>query len=416
MKTIVLDDDPTGTQCATNVTVLLRWDVDAIVSVLKSADSVYLQTNSRSLSEADAVALVEKIKADCDAAGKILNERIEYVLRGDSTLRGHVFSETAVFLGPNSSILFLPAYPDVGRTTVDGIHYVKIEGINLRADETEFADDPVFPFKTSGMVEFVAEKSDRTGVHVSLDIVRSGLDNLITALKAVPAGSVIVPDAQNDDDIEAISNAIKALRESDAPILVRSAAPLAALLAGVRSHGFLQGPLKQAPFSTLLVAGSHTEGATKQLAAISARWGEPEVLNTEAAMSDPIRAAKQVVAGAKAKLVSRSFAIVTSDRIRLVEHNTLEHGERVMQSIIAAVQNLCPDVDVVIAKGGITSAEVARAGIGAKEGWVLGQILPGISVWKVKDRTNRELLYVVVPGNVGNPDTLMKVIEIVGVK
>ena len=42
MKTIVLDDDPTGTQCATGVTVLLRWDVSSLIEVLRTADSVYL--------------------------------------------------------------------------------------------------------------------------------------------------------------------------------------------------------------------------------------------------------------------------------------------------------------------------------------------------------------------------------------
>ncbi len=415
MKTIVLDDDPTGTQCATGVTVLLTWDVDAIVKVLKEADSVYLQTNSRALNEADAVSLTKLIKIDGDAAGLILGEEIEYVLRGDSTLRGHVFSETQVFLNGKNSILFLPAYPDVGRTTIDGVHYVRIEGTNKRADETEFASDPVFSFKTSTMVDFVAEKTDRKGVRFSLAQVREGAIPLSQKFSAVSPGSVIVPDAENDSDIEIISDAVKALRKSDAPLVVRSAAPLAASLAGVRSKGLLQAPLKSGEFATLLVAGSHTEGATKQLAQIAARWGDPELINTDMAMKNPAEAAERAISGAKRKLSERNFAIVASERTRLAEHNTLEHGGKVMDAIISTVQSLCAFADVVVAKGGITSAEVARAGIGAKEGWVLGQILPGISVWKVKDRTGRELMYVVVPGNVGDPDTLMKVLEIVGV-
>ena len=374
MKTIVLDDDPTGTQCATGVTVLLTWDVDAIVKVLKEADSVYLQTNSRALNEADAVSLTKLIKIDGDAAGLILGEEIEYVLRGDSTLRGHVFSETQVFLNGKNSILFLPAYPDVGRTTID-----------------------------------------RKGVHFSLAQVREGAIPLSQKFSAVSPGSVIVPDAENDSDIEIISDAVKALRKSDVPLVVRSAAPLAASLAGVRSKGLLQAPLKSGEFATLLVAGSHTEGATKQLAQIAARWGDPELINTDMAMKNPAEAAERAISGAKRKLSERNFAIVASERTRLAEHNTLEHGGKVMDAIISTVQSLCAFADVVVAKGGITSAEVARAGIGAKEGWVLGQILPGISVWKVKDRTGRELMYVVVPGNVGDPDTLMKVLEIVGV-
>jgi uncharacterized protein YgbK (DUF1537 family) len=132
-------------------------------------------------------------------------------------------------------------------------------------------------------------------------------------------------------------------------------------------------------------------------------------------MRSPKSAAEMVIEGARVKIAERNFAIVASERVRLAEHNTLEHGGKVMEAIIFSVQGLCAYVDVVVAKGGITSAEVARAGIGANEGWVLGQILPGISIWRVQDRNGRELLYVVVPGNVGDPDTLMKVLEIVGV-
>ena len=387
----------------------------AIVEVLQEADSVYLQTNSRALNEADAVALAKQIKSDGDSAGEILGEEIEYVLRGDSTMRGHIFTETSVFLGANNSIIFLPAYPDVGRTTVDGVHYVRIEGVSRRADETEFAHDPVFGFKTSTMVDFVAEKSERTGIYFSLAEIREGASALAENFAAVAPGSVIVPDAQENSDIEIISDAIKILRLSSAPLIVRSAAPLAASLAGVRSTGLLSAPLKTGKFATLLVAGSHTEGATKQLAQIASRWGEPELINTAQAMVDPNKAAETAITEGREKLQERSFAIVTSERTRLESHNTLEHGENVMQAIIAAVQGLVAYSDVVVAKGGITSAEVARAGIGATKGWVLGQILPGISVWTLNDRTGRELMYVVVPGNVGDPETLMKVLEIVGV-
>jgi len=75
MKTIVLDDDPTGTQSATGVSVLFETHVDLLVDALRQADSVYVQTNSRALPEAQAVALVAKIKADGEAAAKRLGRR-----------------------------------------------------------------------------------------------------------------------------------------------------------------------------------------------------------------------------------------------------------------------------------------------------------------------------------------------------
>jgi len=414
VKTIVLDDDPTGTQCATGVQVLLRWDASSLVEVLTKADSVYLLTNSRALNERDAVALAQRIKNDGDSAGLALGEEIQYVLRGDSTLRGHVFTESEIFLNSTNSIIFLPAYPEVGRRTIDGVHYVRIEGVDRPAHETEFAQDPVFSYSAQTLLDFVAEKSERKGVHFSLVQIREGALSLSQKFANVPSGSVILPDAESNEDIKIVADAIKILRDGGIQLVVRSSAPLAALLAGVRSSGFLTPPLMTGKFSTLLIAGSHTDGATRQLARLSARWGEAGVINTALAMQNPAQAATGAIAESKHKLQGNSLAIITSERHRLSEHNTLAHGEKVMDSLICAVNELCTYADIVVSKGGITSAEVARSGIGAVDAWVLGQILPGISVWKVKDRGNRELLLVIVPGSVGDSDTLMNVLEIVG--
>ena len=82
-----------------------------------------------------------------------------------------------------------------------------------------------------------------------------------------------------------------------------------------------------------------------------------------------------------------------------------------MAALTTAVRDLLPDVGVVVSKGGITSAEVARVGIGATSAVVLGQVLPGVSVWRLRAHDGRELLYVVVPGNVGSPDTLVRVLD-----
>ena len=102
MKTIVLDDDPTGTQSATGVTVLLESDADLLTDALRHADSVYVQSNSRALDESTAVALIRRIRADGEEAARRLGVEVRFVLRGDSTLRGHVFAETEVLLAARS--------------------------------------------------------------------------------------------------------------------------------------------------------------------------------------------------------------------------------------------------------------------------------------------------------------------------
>jgi len=85
-----------------------------------------------------------------------------------------------------------------------------------------------------------------------------------------------------------------------------------------------------------------------------------------------------------------------------------------MEALTTTVRVLLPEVEVVVSKGGITSADVARVGLGATRATVLGQVLPGVSVWKVVGIDGRDRLYVVVPGNVGEPDALVKVLAALG--
>ncbi|WP_157001623.1 four-carbon acid sugar kinase family protein [Agromyces laixinhei] len=409
MKTIVLDDDPTGTQSATGVTVLLESNADLLTEALEHAESVYVQTNSRALDEATAVALVRRIRSDGEEAARRLGDEVRFVLRGDSTLRGHVFAETEPFLDDAAVMLFVPAFPDGGRTTRDGVHLVRVAGVDVPAHESEYADDQVFGFSTGVLVDYITEKSGRRAIAVSLDAVRSG--DLAATIAHAPAGSVIAPDAVDADDIAAIARAVDDATAAGATVVVRCAAPLAAELAGVASRGLLPTPLVPATQPVLLVCGSHTSGASAQLEPLVESWGAPAVIDTDAALVDPEAAGLSAAGIARAHLGSRPLAIVTSERSRSASHNTLAHGEKVMTALTTAVRSLLPEVAVVVSKGGITSAEVARTGIGASSAVVLGQVLPGVSVWQLASHDERELLYVVVPGNVGAPDTLVRVLD-----
>jgi len=412
VKTIVLDDDPTGTQSATDAVVLLDSSATLIAEALAEVDSIYLLTNSRAIPEAEAVALMRDIRRDAAAAAQALGEEIQFVLRGDSTLRGHVFTETAVFADEKSVILFVPAFPDGGRTTEGGVHYVRQGADRVPAHLTEFADDPVFPFTTAVLVDYVREKSGLRASTVALDCVRGGgMEDILVA--ALP-GTVVVPDAVTNDDVRLIARGVEAARLRGATVVVRSASPLAAALAGVESSGLLPVPLVPSTVPTLLVCGSHTAGATAQLDLVAVRHGAPVVIATERAFADPAQAGADAASIASHQLADRGLTVVTTERTRSLDHNTLEHGRLVMEALTTSVRALLPDVQVVVSKGGITSADVARVGLGATRATVLGQVLPGVSVWRLTAIDGRELLYIVVPGNVGEPDALVKVLASLG--
>lgn len=414
MKTLILDDDPTGTQSASGVDVLLEWDADLIEEALGGADAVYLLTNTRAVSEADAVALLERTRTEAEEAGRRLGERVHVVLRGDSTLRGHVFPETAVFAGPASVIVFVPAFPEGGRTTIDGTHYVRIGDETLPAHETEYAQDPVFPFRSGHLPDYVREQSGRETAHFGLAGLRDGAAEFRAALREAVPGTVLLPDAETGDDVRIIAQAITAAWADGADVVVRSASPLAAAIAGVESDGLLPSPLVAEPVAALLVCGSHTIGATRQLAPVEAAFGPAEIVPTSDALQDAVATGRAVAEAARARLTATGFAAISSERERDASHNTLDHGERVMIALTSATAALRRSVEVVVSKGGITSAEVARVGLGARRARVLGQVLPGVSVWSVVTPEDEEKLYVVVPGNVGDPSTLVDVLAALG--
>jgi uncharacterized protein YgbK (DUF1537 family) len=414
MKTIVLDDDPTGTQSATGVTVLLESNADLLAEALQGADSVYVQTNSRALPAEEAVALVGRIKTDGEAAAQRLGDHVRFVLRGDSTLRGHVFAESEVFLDDDAVMLFVPAFPDGGRTTRGGVHYVQVGDQELPAHESEYAQDPVFGFSTGVLVDYVAEKSGRRGLAVALEQVRAG--ELTRILAEAPASAVVLPDVVDAGDVSAIARAVDDVTTRGRRVVVRCAAPLAAELAGVTSRELLPTPLVERAERVLLVCGSHTHGASAQLQPVAEAWGAPVVVNTATALDAPTAAGLEAADAARGAFAGQPVTVLTTERERSSEHNTLAHGERVMAALTTAVASLLPAVGVVVAKGGITSAEVARTGIGATSARVLGQVLPGVSVWRMSARDGRNVLYVVVPGNVGGPDTLTRVLDALDVR
>jgi uncharacterized protein YgbK (DUF1537 family) len=418
MKTIVLDDDPTGTQSASGVPVLLRFDADLITAALRHDDAVYVLTNSRAIPQKEAVELVGRVREAGLEAGRRLGETVRFVLRGDSTLRGHVFAEVDAFTTADSVVLFLPAFPAGGRTTRAGVHYVRLGDLDVPAGDTEFAQDPVFGFLSSTMSEYVVEVGGgRPAITVPLAELRASDGGAVAqALAEAAPGTVVVPDAVTDDDIELVYQALEKAWPAGRHIVVRCAAPLAARCAGALSPGLLPVPLDRPAGPVLLVCGSHTVGATRQLATVQRDWRVPvAVIDTDQALTDPAAAGQAVVEPIREQLHSRGVALVTSERVRAAHNNTLRHGEQVMTALTAAVAELAGDAAVVVAKGGITSAEVALTGLGTGAARVRGQVLPGISVWDL-DTPTGQVPYVVVPGNVGDDQTLSEVLRRVGAR
>ena len=67
----------------------------------------------------------------------------------------------------------------------------------------------------------------------------------------------------------------------------------------------------------------------------------------------------------------------------------------------------------MVAKGGITSSDVGVKALRTRRAWVLGQIRPGIPVWRTDEESRFPgVPYVIFPGNVGEESTLREAVEL----
>ena len=85
--------------------------------------------------------------------------------------------------------------------------------------------------------------------------------------------------------------------------------------------------------------------------------------------------------------------------------------------ISGGVQRLVGELNItpafVVAKGGITSSDVAVKALGVRHALVMGQIRPGVPVWRTGAESRFPAIpYVIFPGNVGTAQTLREAVAI----
>ena len=403
-RVVVLDDDPTGTQTVSEVDVILqpsRPRFDAFFA--GPARALYVLTNTRAMPRDAATAYLAEVVAQIDGAARHAGVPWVPLLRGDSTLRGHVFAEADVLGARDAVVLFVPAFPEGGRTTVGGVQTVVVDAIPRNAADTEFAADPTFGYRSRNLVSWVAEVGGgRPAVMVALGELRDhGSDGVTDALLRAPAGSVVIPEAETADDLRCVAVGLLEAEARGARVVVRSASTFAAIRAGLKARRIeaLDGP---APRRILIACGSYTAASTAQLDALAAR-GRPVA---ELGPDTPI---VQLVTMAQARLATDGLAIIATPRSRS-DDGSLRSGASMMDRLTEVIGRLRNDVDAVIAKGGITSAAAAIS-LGANVARVEGQLAPGIALWSLRLGGERSMPYVVVPGNVGGPDALTDVLD-----
>ncbi|MBZ9982388.1 MULTISPECIES: four-carbon acid sugar kinase family protein [unclassified Mesorhizobium] len=112
----------------------------------QAAAVIAVDSGSRSATSSQAFEAVARLTARL-ASRAVLYKTV------DSTLRGHITEELEACFAASGrkSLLFAPAFPQAGRTTVRGIQFV--DGIPV--SESAYSHDPVHPVRHSALVDLV---------------------------------------------------------------------------------------------------------------------------------------------------------------------------------------------------------------------------------------------------------------------
>ncbi|HET8880330.1 MAG TPA: four-carbon acid sugar kinase family protein [Arthrobacter sp.] len=454
---VVLDDDPTGTQSVADLPVLTRWDAEDFTWAFshringRRPDAVYVLTNTRSLDPAEAAARNEEIVRNALTAASGAALRVGFVSRSDSTLRGHYPLEpdviaatiSAVDGGATDGVVIVPAFPDAGRVTIGGVHYMRGAGTGRLTPvaETEFARDASFGFANSEMARYVEEKSQgrfraESVIVLGLDTIRAAgsgpdgsagdpqlsADAIADAIDAATDSTPIVADIVSEHDLRLLALGLEEAERRGKKLLYRVGPPFVRARIGQEIHAELSGAEAYAGTTPpeaggLIVVGSHVGVTTRQLNVLTAQHSAARIVEIDVEQLLDGRAAEHLDATVATVVEALHGADVILHTSRLLikaddAAESLRIARTVSAAVVAVVNRTLKTFPprFVIAKGGITSSDVAAHGLEIRRAIVRGPMLPGIvSLWEPVDGPAKGIPYVVFAGNVGDDDSLAQV-------
>jgi uncharacterized protein YgbK (DUF1537 family) len=146
---LVLADDLTG--ALESGAAFAQRGIKSAVNLLKAHRTgepvLVIDTETRHASEEQAAMRIGQLATSITA-------RLIYK-KTDSTLRGNIRAELQA-LSQRGPVLFVPAYPQMGRTVHDGCLYVH----GIPVEQSPFAKDPVHPVRTGNIAALLADSSN----------------------------------------------------------------------------------------------------------------------------------------------------------------------------------------------------------------------------------------------------------------
>lgn len=250
------------------------------------------------------------------------------------------------------------------------------------------------------------------------------MDGIERKLLGVCGFGKVVVNAAADVDVKIFSIALYRAMAKGKNFLFRTAAALVKAFGGISSQPLLtreQMIHTRTPNGGVIVVGSHTQKTTRQLDELKKAEGiVPVEFNSDLVLDESAFAAETARTTRKMEEIIRSgktAVVYTKRKLLVIENDSPEdallRSVRISNAVQALVGDLRETPAFVIAKGGITSSDIGTKALKVRRALVMGQIRPGIPVWRTGAESRFPgIPYVIFPGNVGEDTTLREAAEI----
>jgi uncharacterized protein YgbK (DUF1537 family) len=252
------------------------------------------------------------------------------------------------------------------------------------------------------------------------EIRQKGPDYIADKLTEYKPGSTCIVNAADYRDLEVVTLGLLYAQRKGQRFLYRTAASFVRVRAGIKDRPLLTAD--EISDSThnggLVIIGSHVPKSSQQLDYLlehgnvqSIEVSVDKILlkqNREAEINRSIDFVDNSLSQRRNVVVYTSRKLITGR-----DHEcSLSIGAQISRALVKIVRSLNVRPQYILAKGGITSSDIATQALGIVKAKVLGQILPGVPVWQSGPESKfTGMPYVVFPGNVGPTGAILDIVR-----
>ena len=318
----------------------------------------------------------------------------------DSTLRGHPALEVRLLLGclGAASAIIAPAFPKLGRHTVDGVH--RVNGLPLA--ETEYGLTQRRSQPTSHLPELLAAGDDARPIHLPWQVINGGVDIVAQWLRERIDESyrLITADAADERHLDILSQAVlplagRVLMVGSAGWAERLAMACKGLLADMPA-----GPGALGVVGSLSAVASRQVDAASQAGVTVVQWASP------LAHAKPGVTAHDWQSVVRTLSAGRSVVLWTNPGDPRAAARSA--GQRVLRTAADSVRQLLSTTPVggLMIVGGDTAQTVFRA-LHASGMVLAGEVSPGVPYGRLLNGPFAGLLTATKAGGFG-ADTVLE--------